>query len=76
MIDSLFPRMTQNNVYFIMKVNKYLLPFVNGLSSNTLQYSFLENPINRGRGGLQSIWSHRVRHDTNRHTHTQVDLQL
>ena len=47
-IDSLFPRVRQNKVYFIRKVNKYLLPFVNGLSSNTVQYSFLEKPMNRG----------------------------
>ena len=30
---------------------------------NPLQYSCLENPMNRGSGGLQSIGSHRVRHD-------------
>ena len=28
-----------------------------------LQYSCLENPVDRGRGGLQSMGSQRVRHD-------------
>ena len=31
--------------------------------SNPLQYSCLENPMDRGVGGLQSIGSHRVGHD-------------
>ena len=30
---------------------------------NTLQYSCLENPIDRGARGLQSLWSQRVRHN-------------
>ena len=28
-----------------------------------LQYSYLGNPTDRGRGGLQPVGSHRVRHD-------------
>ena len=71
MIDSLFPRMMQNNVYFIMKVNKYLLPFVNGLSSNTLQYSFLENPMNRGawRATVYVVTQSQTRHLIGTHIH-------
>ena len=32
-------------------------------NDNPLQYSCLENPMDRGAGRLQSIGSHRVRHD-------------
>ena len=32
-------------------------------NSNPLQYSCLENPMDRGAWWLQSIGSHRVRHD-------------
>ena len=32
-------------------------------NSNTLQYSCLENPMDRGAGGLQSRGLQRVRHD-------------
>ena len=31
--------------------------------SNPLQYSCLENPMDRGAGGLQSMGSQRVRHN-------------
>ena len=34
-----------------------------GEHENPLQYSCLENPMDRGVGGLQSVGSHRVRHD-------------
>ena len=37
--------------------------FPGGGLGNPLQYSCLENPIDRGVGGLQSIGSHRVGHD-------------
>ena len=33
-----------------------------GEHENPLQYSCLENPMDRGVGGLQSMGSHRVRH--------------
>ena len=32
-------------------------------NGNTLQYSCLENPMDRGAGGLQSMGLQRVRHD-------------
>ena len=32
-------------------------------AGNLLQYSFLENPMDRGPSGLQSMVSHRVVHD-------------
>ena len=32
-------------------------------NGNSLQYSYLENPMDRGAGGLQSIGSHRVGHN-------------
>ena len=32
-------------------------------NDSPLQYSYLENPMDRGAGGLQSIESHRVEHD-------------
>ena len=32
-------------------------------NGNLLQYSCLENPMDRSDGGLQSIGSQRVRHD-------------
>ena len=32
-------------------------------NSNPLQYSCLENPMDRGPGGLQFVLSHRVGHD-------------
>ena len=32
-------------------------------SGTPLQYSCLENPMDGGPGGLQSMGSHRVRHD-------------
>ena len=32
-------------------------------NGNSLQYSYLENPMDRGAGGLQSMRSQRVRHD-------------
>ena len=34
-----------------------------GRHSNPLQYSCLENPMERAPGGLQSMGSQRVRHD-------------
>ena len=34
-----------------------------GEHENPLQYSCLENPMDRGAGRLQSVGSHRVRHD-------------
>ena len=34
-----------------------------GGNGNPLQYSFLENPMNREPGGLQSMGSQRVGHD-------------
>ena len=34
-----------------------------GGRGNPLQCSCLENPMDRGPGGLQSIGSHRARHD-------------
>ena len=34
-----------------------------GGDGNLLQYSCLENPMDRGPGGLQSMVSHRVVHD-------------
>ena len=40
-------------------------------NANLLQYSGLENPMDRGACGLQSIGSQRVRHNWVRtHTHT------
>ena len=34
-----------------------------GRHGNPLQYSYLENPMDRGTHGLQSTGSHRVRHN-------------
>ena len=34
-----------------------------GGNGNLLQYSYLENPIDGGPGGLQSLGSQRVGHD-------------
>ena len=48
-----------------------------GSNGHPLQYSYLENPMDRGAWGLQSLRSQRVRHDwgakgtcTHTHTHT------
>ena len=48
---------------------------------NPLQCSCLENPMERGAVGLQSMGSQRVRHDrvhthTHTHTHTQLDAHF
>jgi hypothetical protein len=49
-----------------------------GGHGNPLQYSYLENPMDREPGGLQSIGSQRVRHNcsdlvcTNTHTLTHT----
>ena len=42
------------------KRTKYL--GINLANGNLLQYSCLENPMDRGAGGLQSVGSQRVRH--------------
>ena len=34
-----------------------------GGHSNPLQYAFLQNPMDRGPSGLQSIGLHRIGHD-------------
>ena len=43
-------------------INAYIWDFGEG-NGNPLQYSCLENPMDRGPGGLQSMRSLRVRHD-------------
>ena len=47
-----------------------------GGHGNPLQYSCLENPMDRGPGGLQSIASQRVRHDWSNLAHTYVSPNL
>ena len=42
-----------------------------GGHGSPLQYSYLENLMDREPGGLQSIWWQRVRHDS---THTYTDI--
>ena len=51
-----------------------------GRNGNPLQYACLENPMDRGACGLQSIGSQRVRHNwactyTHTHTHTHTHTQ-
>ena len=43
-------------------------------NSNPLQYSCLENPMNRGAGGLQSMGSQRVEHAL-AHIHIQIHIK-
>ena len=47
-----------------------------GEHNNTLQYSCLEYPMDRGACGLQSVGSRRVRHDCSdlAHTHPRPEL--
>ena len=66
---SLYP--DQATLYSTILVPHMCCPSVLGLphpstgegNGNPLQYSCLENPVDRGAGGLLSIGSHRVGHD-------------
>ena len=56
--DSQYHVGLEETIYF--RLTKEYLGEGNG---NPLQYFFLENPMDRGDGGLQSIGSQRLRHD-------------
>ena len=46
-----------------------------GGSGNPLQYSCLENPMDRGGKGGCSLWGHKVRHNGSDSVHTQRDKE-
>ena len=51
------------SMIFVKNKNGVAMVQVGGGNGNPLQYSCLENPMDRGAGGLQPMGSQRVRHD-------------
>ena len=51
------------SMIFVKNKNGVAMVQVGGGNGNPMQYSCLENPMDRGAGGLQPMGSQRVRHD-------------